>query len=461
MDHPEVDPRALRKAASFFQHANEAALKNNLDYAIQMLGEALKIDPNNLLYRQTLRGVERRRFQNDPGKVGLFATAKTKPIHLRIRGEKSRKRWERVLEVCEESFRVHPWDVTAARDAAEAAVELDNHPLACWLLESVHAQGEGQIAYMRQLAHVYELTEQYAKAIACWEAVRRKDPHDEEARRQINALSASATIKRSGLHEAIDKHQNPVAEINLPGLDDLKAKVESPVQRLVRIIKAEPEEIRNYLELSDLLRAQNRYDDAEKVLARGRLALPDEELLRESHTDIQMERLRRAIGDVTKRVELNPEDEAITGKLGSLRAKLQGLELHELKHRVEVRANDMGLRFRLAEAYRRAGRTDEAIAELQQVRNDPEYRVRALLATGQAFELKGLPKLAQRSYQDALKAVEAGETKPLLAIHYHLGKVAETLGDRAAAEEHYGEVAAIDYGYSDVAERLRALNQGR
>ena len=458
MAKSESPPKDAQKAASFFRHANEAALKGNFPYAIQMLCDAMKNDPENLLYRQTLRGVERRTFNNEPGKVGLFAAAKTKPIHLRIRGEKSRKHWTRVLECCEDAFRIHPWDVMAAREGAEAAVELDDLALATWLLESVHAQAENSTSYLKQLAQVYELGDQFAKAISCWEQVRRKDPNDEESKRRINALSASATIKRSGYHETLGAKADSGPEIQVEGLDELKAKAESPTQRLVRLIKAEPEEVRHYLDLSEILRGQNRLDDAEKVLSRGRAAVPQDELLRESHADVQMLRLKRKIDELDHRARLNPDDADLAAKLATLRSKLVDFEINELKHRVSLRSSEASLRLELGKALMRAKRVDEAIAELQQVRNDEDHRVEALVAIGAAFEAKSLPKLAQRSYQDALKGVEADDLNTILAIHYSLGKVAEALNDRSAAEEHYGEVAAIDYTYQDVAERLRALN---
>ena len=46
----------------------------------------------------------------------------------------------------------------------------------------------------------------------------------------------------------------------------------------------------------------------------------------------------------------------------------------------------------------------------------------------------------------------------LNALHYRLGRVAEAQGNTEAAEEHYNEVAANDYTYLDVAQRLRNLN---
>ena len=76
---------------------------------------------------------------------------------------------------------------------------------------------------------------------------------------------------------------------------------------------------------------------------------------------------------------------------------------------------------------------------------------------GLSFEANDAPKLAERNYKEALKLLEPEDKENFLALHYRLGRVAEALGNREAAEEHYNEVAAIDYTYLDVAERLRRL----
>ena len=71
----DSNPRK-QKAQMFFKYGNDAALKNNFDYAIQMYKEACKLVPEHLPYRQALRGIERRKFGNDPAKVGRFVGAK-------------------------------------------------------------------------------------------------------------------------------------------------------------------------------------------------------------------------------------------------------------------------------------------------------------------------------------------------------------------------------------------------
>ncbi len=453
------------RAESLFQHGNDAALKNNLDYAIQMYREACKLDPLNLIYRQALRGITRRKFGNDPQKVGMFASARLQPFRLRSRSERSRNHWERVLEICEEAFQLNPWDVTTARDAAEAADHLKAPLVAVWLVESVYSQGESDADFIRYSAQIYEKAKQFQKAIACWEKVRQLEPHDEQAKRQINALSASATIARAGLEAAMQKHEDRAAEVkaSAAALDELKVAPETPEERLMREIREEPNRVRPYLELADHYTELKRLDEAEKVLAAGRKALPEDETLRTAYADLQIQRLRRALSHWTKKSELEPDNAEIGEKLSGIREKLEVYELNELRHRVKSEPANAQFRLELGRNLARLGRHDDAIAEFQQARSMGNTEVKRLSfeLAGHAFEAKGLPKLAERSYQDALKLTDAEDQATVLNLHYRLGRVSETLGNLAEAEEHYNEVAATDYTYQDVAERLRALNQRR
>ena len=86
-------------------------------------------------------------------------------------------------------------------------------------------------------------------------------------------------------------------------------------------------------------------------------------------------------------------------------------------------------------------------------------KVQALYNAGLSFEANGVPKLAERAYNDAIRSVEPNDTANMNRLHYRLGRIAETLGNVESAEEHYNEVAANDYAYMDVAQRLRDLNK--
>lgn len=455
----DSNPRE-QKARAFFQYGNDAAMKNNYKYAIQMYQDACKLVPENLVYRQALRGIERRQFDNEPAKVGRMAGARVQPIRLRARAEKAKGNWGRVLELTEEAFVYNPWDVHAARDAAEAAEQLGHKELARFSLESVHAQAGEDVEFIRALAHVYEINEEWQRAIGCWERVRKLAPADEHAKRQINALSASATIARAGLSEALGKPHAPAApEPAAQELSELKSQAVSPEERLYRQIAEQPDRIGLYLQLADLYKAHNRLDEAEKILARGMKTNPNENLLKSAHAEVQISRLRRAVDAWSKRLKEQPGDIDAQSKLEQLREKLASFELSEYRRRVAQNPDDLNLRYQLGLRLAGVGHPDEAIAEFQQARSDPELKTKALHQLGLCFEAKGLPKLAERNYQEALKSADPDDQALVNTLNYRLGRVFEAQGDLAKAEEHYNEVAANDFGFLDVAQRLGLLSQ--
>jgi tetratricopeptide (TPR) repeat protein len=443
------------KAQTFFQYGNDAAMKNNFDYAIEMYQRACKLQPENLLFRQALRGIERRKFGGDPAKVGRLVGMKVQPIRARIGMAKSKKNWPHAIEVCEEAFVHNPWDVTVARDAAESAEHLGFNLLAQWLLESVQTQVTKDADFYRYLGHVHEINESWAKAIQAWEQVKKIEPNDENANRQINALSAKSTIQRSGLGAKIDKHEEDAAKG--PDPEEIKAEKLTPEERWLKEIKEDPGRISSYLNLADHYKMRGQLDEAVKLLDSGMKANPNDTNLKTEHAEIQMARIRRAIDSLEKRIRDKPDDESLKQKLEQARAMLLDYEVKEYKRRIETSPEDLGLQYQLGLLLAKAGKHDEAIALFQQARNSPNLKVEALRHMGESFEAKGVLKLADRAYQDSLKFADPSDLATTNALHYRLGRVAEAQGNTQIAEEHYNEVAANDYSYLDVAQRLQNL----
>jgi len=465
---PRTDPKDIQRAESFFQYGNDAAAKGNFPYAIDMYKNACQIAPLELKYRQGLRAAERRSFGNEPSKVGRLVGAKLQPIRLKIRAAKSRGHWPSVLEHCEEAFVHHPWDVGTSRDFAEAAVELGALDLARWAMESVQVQAAEDAPFWKHMAKVYETCQDYKRAILCWERVKRITPHDEEATHQIHSLSANATIATAGLKETGERadpsdRSGPIGAASgsaAEPAEDAKAQPElSPQERFEAAVKADPKRPEPYLELAAEYESENRLDDAKAVLARGLQTLPDHPELRDHYARVQIRRLRQAISHLEERLRARPDDAEAKSKLEALRKKLAEAELTDLQKRSEANPGDLALRLELGEKLAQAGRHDDAIAAFQAARSSPAHKIRALLGAGKSFEANGVPKLAERSYKDALKGLDEDEEQLKLELHYRLGRIYEQLGNLDSAEEHYNEVAALNYGYQDVAERLRSLNQ--
>src|SRR4051812_11885844 len=451
----------LQKARTFFQYGNDAALKSNLDYAIDMYKQACKIVPDNLVYRQALRSVQRKRFNNEPSKVGMLVGARNQPIRMRGKSARSKGNYAQALEIYEEAFTHNPWDITAAREASEAAEAAGYLPLAEWYMESVQAQAT-DAEFFRHAARVHEANEHWHKAIACWEQVKKINPNEENANRQINSLSASATIKRAGLTESVGKKAPTTvgesAEDMAAKLERLKQDQLSPEEKWQKEIQENPNQIWPYLNLADHFRNRSQLEAAEKVLAHGIKANPKDAMLLQTYAEIQISRMKRAIESYTQRLKERPDDASTKAKMDQVSKLLSDYELKEYRRRLALSPEDTNLHFQLGLALARAGQHDEAIAEFQQARSSQTHKVQALYQMGLSFEANNALKLAERSYRDALKAVEPEDVSNLKALNYRLGRVAESQGNSQAAEEHYNEVAAIDYTYLDVAQRLRNLN---
>jgi tetratricopeptide (TPR) repeat protein len=457
------DQPDLQRAQTFFKYGNDAALKGNFDYAINMYKQASAIVVDNLVYRQALRGIERRKFNNDPGKVGMLVGAKNQPLLFRAKSARSKHKFKEAIELCEDAFVNNPWDVGAARVAAESAEGLDNVVLAEWFVESVEVITK-DVDFLKYAAQVHESNESWAKAIGCWEKVKKLNPNDQDANRQINALSAKSTIKRAGLDDALDTraaaaNAAPTAEAQAADLARLKHEQLSPEERLVKDILTDPKAVHAYLDLADIYRRRSDFDRAEKVLAKGLKANPEEPSLKAVYEDVQINRLKRAIDGQAQKVQQHPEDSGHKAKLDQLTEMLDKYEVDAYRRRAALHSDDPSVHLQLGKILARVGDHDAAIASFQQARTSAisAVKIDALYQSGLSFDANQAHKLADRNYREALKLLDPEDKEMFKALHYRLGRTSESLGNNELAEEHYNEVASLDYSYLDVAQRLKRL----
>ena len=183
----------LRSAAGQFERARQARDAGSESYALEMLLSCCRLDPANLLYRQTLRQVGRALADKDrPGLLSALAT--------RLRLKSARRRHDRlkVLEYGESLLVRNPADVGTQLVMAEAAEELGVKALALWLVEQAREQAPNNLAVLRRLAGLYEGLGKLSQALDVWQLIRKIDPSDAEAPRKLNALAASEVIARGG-----------------------------------------------------------------------------------------------------------------------------------------------------------------------------------------------------------------------------------------------------------------------
>ncbi len=79
------------------------------------------------------------------------------------------------------------------------------------------------------------------------------------------------------------------------------------------------------------------------------------------------------------------------------------------------------------------------------------------LHLGESFQYIKQFKLALSSYEAAVEAADMMQPDTKKLALYRAGTLAAELGDRERAEKYLTQLAAIDFGYRDVAERLDKL----
>lgn len=111
------DPKK-KIAQDCFKKGTEAMVKQNWDYAIEMFGQSVKFSPDNLMFRQTLRGVERRKFPKGTG--AKMAGMRLMGVKASIKKARMTKNWATLDQSAEEGLTLLPWDAELNADMAEA-----------------------------------------------------------------------------------------------------------------------------------------------------------------------------------------------------------------------------------------------------------------------------------------------------------------------------------------------------
>ena len=134
----------------------------------------------------------------------------------------------------------------------------------------------------------------------------------------------------------------------------------------------------------------------------------------------------------------------------------------ELEHDAATADEDPETHYNLGVAFREMGLLDEAIGELQKVCQHVDRGhtfpniMQAYTWLAQCFLEKGLPEVAVRWYEKALK-LPSLEQETRTALHYELAASFESAGNNPAALSNFLEVYSSNIDYRDVAERIKAL----
>jgi serine/threonine protein kinase len=188
-----VSTEQRRAAAELFDRAKDVLARENLEYATQLLLNACKLNPVALLYRKTLRKVEKLTAQQKGARPAWFNSLGGKARFALARQSGDHRK---VLDQGEDLLASQPYDAGTHAAMSEAATALGLPHLAVWLMKQAHQASPKDVGLARGLARLYEGQGEFKRAIKLWEIVTKADPSDVEAARKVKDLHATETIAR-------------------------------------------------------------------------------------------------------------------------------------------------------------------------------------------------------------------------------------------------------------------------
>lgn len=456
-----------KMAADCWRKANESLQKENYDYAIDMLFRAMLLVPDNLLYRQTLRGAERKMY-GDNGSGAKMAGMKLMKPKSKLKKARFSKDWKAVDQAAEEGLKVNPWDAALNAAMGEACAHLEYFEVAVFGYELALKAEPQNKEYNRNYALLQEERGNYNDAISAWHRVHKIDPDDQEARSKVTQLEANSMMRKSGMDDAkstqdvktaYDYDRRPRGDRKAP--DKADGPGTSPEADLQRMIRKEPENRDLYMKLADLYRRSKRYEEAAAQYKTALDLSGNDATIREQLEDVQLDMMRQNHEAAKEARAANPDDETAKKNAVELGREIILREIEIFSARMQRYPKDARLKFDLARRHMMMQDYAKAIPLLQQAMSDSRIESDVLVQLGMCFLYEKKNVLALRQFEKAKELVNAHENvNQFKEVHYWLGRLYAEAKKNELAEEHLQEVLGIDYEYRDTLKRLEALQSG-
>ncbi len=171
----------------------------NFGYAIDLLQNLLKHEPEFLTGRQMLRRAEVTRAKTE--KKGFFHIS-TAPLAVMKAQRELKKNPRKTIELIEKVLEAGPYNPQANMLLKDAAVAADYPEIAIFAMETLLENDSQNVKVLHELGRLYHQYEQSDKAVEVYNRISEIAPTDLEALKLGKDASARASMKEGGWTEA-------------------------------------------------------------------------------------------------------------------------------------------------------------------------------------------------------------------------------------------------------------------
>ena len=449
-----------RRARELYNKALAALERNNSDYAIEMFMQCLVIAPNFTQGRKFLRAAQLKRAETLGTFKKMLASAKVQPTIAKAKMSLS-KNPDEAMNVIEQALSDDPKNGTALLLLAEASEKAQCPETARQTLETYTKLNPRDAKATHWLARVYSTINRHDLAREMYERLLQLNPNDFDAQKGLKDSTAHGAMNGGGWEDQSTSFREKLKDEKEAVALEQQSRVvraEDHVDNLIHELQAkasqDPDNPFHQRELGRLYAQKNDYDTALKHLERLFTSESgNDPTLEKEIGDIKAKRIQAAINQTKAALAASPNNAALEQELGTLDVKLSELQLRDAARLVEKYPNDLMYRYDLGVLHMKTGNVQGAVEQFQRSVGQPQRRIASLNYLGQCFRQLGLSDLAIDQF---CRAIDELPTMDGLKkdITYNLATAYEDIGDAEKAIAEYKKIAAVDFSYKDVRDKI-------
>jgi tetratricopeptide (TPR) repeat protein len=462
----KTEDQVSRRIRDLYERALSAVDRDNPSLAIELLLDAIALEPEFLQAHKLLRATQKKQF----GAKGAMAYVKKGAamfgtLHLLGMGWAQLK--EKPKQAMIAGYKMLNQDPTNTQGLdliIRASQALEIYEVAVLAAEAAVTASPNNVSFLTTLASLYRQAGQPHKALDVYERALEVSPNDPDIIREVKETSTEAHMVETNIEDAKSSRDMLRDAKQVVSLEQESKVVRSEdalkdlIEETLVKIDQQPDNMTLRRKLADLYVQKNDFEKAQTILEEALKKENADPSLEKMLGDLKIKRVDVRIKPIRSALEQKPNDPLLTRDLNKLLAERESLVLAECENRVRRYPNDIGFRFELANIYFRMGQIEKALPEFQQSTRSPQCRVQALNFLGLCFRHQKLYDLALNQLQkaDVESPIMDNVKKDVI---YNLGETYEMMGKPKEALDQFKRIYEVDIGFRDVQKKIIELGR--
>ncbi len=439
-----------------FKRAQGVVKSGDIEYSIVILKDIVKNAPEFTDARNLLREQEQTKTEN-MGTIGKLIASVKSGLKLSKGKILLNKKPLETMKIAEDILALYLNYPPGLNLLADAAMKADANFIAIEALEICREYAPDNDNNLRKLANVYKKSNNGRMYMEVMQTLAKKHPGDLTIQGEVRAAAAMATMNKDMWEEDGSSQDKLAAQADADGEKKQGEKIVRNIDDVKEHIQNYEQEIEEGSESTDLRRKlaelyvrAERFEDSVKSYEwiANKMGTLDPAI------DSAIEKSQIAIIDRTLK-----ELESQTGKeseVEKLKKERFAYRLERATSRVKSYPSDTELRYCLGEILFEKNDIEDALAQFQISRKNPQRKLSSFIYLGRCFHLQNQNDLAEDQFNNAINGMPIMDKAKMEALYY-FGTFNEAIGKIDEAKKCYKDIYGADIKYRDVSKKLKNL----